>query len=71
MAGLPKELAPIITFENFKRGFTTKGLSLQDLVKQAKENKATEEELKKIKHKLSYKYVKGGVILKDTDFTIK
>ena len=34
-------------------------------------NGASEEEISKIQHKLCYKYVKGGVILADTDFTIK
>ena len=56
---------------NFKRGFTTKGKLLPDLVEMAKANGATEDELEKIHHKLTYKYVKGGVILSDTDFTIK
>lgn len=71
VAGLPKYLAPLITFDNFKRGFTTKGMVLPDLIKLAKENGATNEEIEKIHHKLTYKYVKGGVILADTDFTIK
>lgn len=56
---------------NFKRGFSTKGKMLPDLITMAKDNGATEEELEKIHHKLTYKYVKGGVILADTDFTIK
>lgn len=71
VAGLPKYLAPLLTMQNFKRGFTTKGMFLPDLIKVAKENGATDEELEKIHHKLTYKYVKGGVILADTDFTIK
>ena len=71
VAGLPKYLAPIITFDNFKKGFTTSGMSLDDLARIAKENGASEEEVKKLHHKLTYKYVKGGVILSDTDFTIK
>ena len=71
VAGLPKYLAPLITFENFKRGFTTEGLTQMEMVKLASKNGATEEELKKIHPKLIYKYVKGGVILKETDFTIK
>lgn len=71
VAGLPKYLAPLINFDNFKKGFTTEGFQLEDMIKLAKENGATEEELKKIHHKLTYKYVKGGVILADTDFTIK
>lgn len=71
VAGLPKYLTPIINFNNFKKGFTTKGLMLDDLIRLAKQNGATEDEIEKIHHKLTYKYVKGGVILADTDFTIK
>lgn len=71
VAGLPKYLAPLITFENFKRGFSTEGLTLQEMLDLASKNGATEEELKKLHPKLTYKYVKGGVILADTDFTIK
>lgn len=71
VAGLPKYLAPLLTMENFKRGFTTKGMLLPDLIELAKENGASLEEIDKIHHKLTYKYVKGGVILADTDFTIK
>ena len=52
VAGFPKRLAPCVTFENFKIGFTTEGMDLQD-------------------RKLTYKHVEGGVILVDTDFTIK
>ena len=70
VAGLPKYLAPLINFENFKRGFTTEGMSLNDMVNLAKSNGASQEKLEKIQHKLTYKYVKGGVILADTDFTI-
>lgn len=71
VAGLPKYLAPLLNMVNFKKGFTTKGKLLPDLVEMAKANGATEEELEKTHHKLTYKYVKGGVILADTDFTIK
>lgn len=71
VAGMPKYLAPLINFDNFKRGFTTEGMSIDDMVKEAKKNGASEEEIEKIHHKLTYKYVKGGVILADTDFTIK
>ena len=71
VAGLPKYLAPLITFDNFKRGFSTEGLTLQEMLDLASANGATEEELKKLHPKLTYKYVKGGVILADTDFTIK
>lgn len=71
VAGLPKYLAPLITFDNFSKGFSTAGLTKEDMIKLAKENGATREEIKKLQHKLTYKYVKGGVILMDTDFTIK
>lgn len=71
VAGLPQYLAPLITFENFKKGFTTAGLTLEMMKKKAKENGATDEEIKKLHHKLRYTYVNGGVVLEDTDFTIK
>ena len=71
VAGLPKYLAPLITFENFKKGFSTEGLTLNELIDIATKNGATAEQIKNIHHKLSYKYVKGGVILSDTGFTIK
>ena len=71
MSGLPKYLGPLVNFENFKRGFTTVGMSMEDMTELAKANGATPEEIKKLHHKLTYKYVKGGVILADTDFTIK
>ena len=71
VAGLPKYLAPLITFDNFKRGFTTKGLTLPEMISMASKNGATADEIKKLHHKFTYKYVKGGVILADTDFTIK
>ena len=71
VAGLPKYLACLINFDNFKKGFSTEGVTLDELVKLAKENGAEEEEIKKLHHKLTYKYVKGGVILADTGFTIQ
>lgn len=71
VAGLPKYLAPLITFENFKKGFTTEGLTREEMISIASGNGATPEEIEKLHHKLRYKYVKGGVILADTDFTIK
>ena len=71
VAGLPHYLAPLVTFENFKKGFTTAGLTLEMMKQQARANGATEEEIKKLHHKLRYTYVNGGVILEDTDFTIK
>ena len=71
VSGLPKHLAPLITFENFKKGFSTSGLSIEEMVKLASKNGASEDEIEKLHHKLTYKYVQGGVILADTDFTIK
>lgn len=71
IAGFPKELAPLMTFDNFKIGFTTDGLTLDDMIKQAHQNGASLEQISKIKHKLRYKHVKGGVILQDTAFTLK
>lgn len=71
VAGLPHYLAPLVTFDNFKKGFTTAGLTIEAMKKQARKNGATEDEIKKLHHKLRYHYVAGGVILEDTDFTIK
>ena len=71
VAGFPKNLAPLMTFENFKIGFTTENLTLSDMYKMARENGASLEELERIHHKLRYKHVKGGVILQDTPFTLK
>lgn len=71
IAGLPKYLAPLVNFDNFKKGFTTEGMTLDDMITLARKNGATEDEIDKLHHKLTYKYVKGGVILADTDFTIK
>lgn len=52
IAGLPKKLGNLITFDNFNIGFTTENIE--------SENK-----------KLTYKHVKGGVLLVDTEFSIK
>ena len=52
IAGLPKKLGDLITFDNFNIGFTTENIE--------SENK-----------KLTYKHVKGGVLLVDTEFSIK
>lgn len=71
VAGLPKYLSPIITFENFRRGFTTGNLSYQELMEIALKNGARKDEVENIHHKFTYQYVKGGVVLADTDFTIK
>lgn len=52
VAGLPKRLGKYINFDNFKIGFTTEGMDIEE-------------------RKLTYKRVEGGVLLVDTDFTIK
>ena len=54
VAGLPKKIGDLITFDNFKVGFTTENIDTNDDRK-----------------KLTYKHVKGGVLLVETDFTIK
>lgn len=51
VAGLPKKIGNLITFDNFNIGFTTEGMNID------------------IK-KLTYKHVKGGVMLVDTEFSI-
>lgn len=71
VSGLPKYLTPIISFENFRRGFSTAGLTQDQMIELARKNDATPEELEAIHHKTTYKHVNGGVILIDTDFTIK
>jgi hypothetical protein len=57
IAGFPKKLAHLINFNNFNIGFTTEGMP-DELIGEAG-------------RKLRYKHVKGGVILVDTDFTLK
>ena len=47
VAGLPKYLAPLITFDNFKRGFTTEGMSIEDMIREARKNGASKEEIEK------------------------
>lgn len=71
VAGLPKKLAPILNFENFKRGFTTHGLTVEQLKEMARKNGATEEEIEEIKHKSTYRHCAGGIVMVDVDFTIK
>ena len=53
VAGLPKNLAKYVNFDNFEQGMSI----------------LAEDE--SIDHKLTFKHVKGGVLLVDTDFTIK
>lgn len=57
VAGLPKKLSHIVNFDNFKVGFSTADF--------------TDEQIGEAGRKLAYLHVKGGVILVDTDFTIK
>lgn len=56
VAGCPKALSRLFTFENFNIGFTTADFDASIIGKDAK---------------LRYKQVNGGVILQETDFTIK
>jgi DNA polymerase elongation subunit (family B) len=56
VAGCPKELSRLFNFKNFNVGFTTANFTPEQIGKDAK---------------LRYMQVKGGVILKETDFTIK
>lgn len=56
IAGLPRKLANFMDFDKFRIGF-----NVNELGKEVTEGK----------EKLRYKHVKGGVILKETDFTIK
>lgn len=65
IAGLPKRMGKLITFENFKIGFSTESYSDEEIKKMEKETNS------KIGRKLRFKQVKGGVVLIDTDFTIK
>ena len=71
VAGLPKTLAPLINFDNFTEGFTTNDMTLEQMKELATANGATKEEIENLRHKLTYTYCKGGVVLTDTDFTIK
>lgn len=57
IAGLPKKLSHIINFDNFEEGFSTENF--------------TDEEIGDSGRKLTYKYVPGGVVLAETEFTIK
>lgn len=52
VAGMPKRMAKYINFDNFKIGFTTEGMKIDN-------------------PKLTYKHVDGGVLLVETDFSIK
>ena len=57
VAGMPKKLSHLITFDNFNIGFTTEAF--------------TDEEVGKKGRKLKYVHTEGGVVLMPTEFTIK
>ena len=57
VAGFPKKLAHLVNFDNFNVGFSTANF--------------TDEEIGEAGRKLTYKHVNGGVVLVDTDFTLK
>lgn len=57
VAGLPKRLSHLITFDNFNVGFTTAAF--------------TDDEIGKKGRKLKYVHTEGGVVLMPTEFTIK
>lgn len=73
IAGFPKYLAPVMRFDDFVVGYSIKhdDLTVDDLKEMARQNGATDEEIERVHHKLRFKHVPGGVILADTDFTIK
>ena len=57
VAGMPKKLSHLITFDNFNVGFTTEAF--------------TDEEIGKKGRKLKYVHTDGGVVLMPTEFSIK
>lgn len=57
VAGMPKKLSHLITFENFNVGFTTEAF--------------TDEEIGPKGRKLKYVHTEGGVVLMPTEFSIK
>ena len=57
VAGMPKKLSHLITFENFNIGFTTENF--------------TDEEIGEKGRKLKYVHTDGGVVLMPTEFSIK
>lgn len=61
IAGLPKRLGKLINFGNFEEGFSTAQFTDEKL----------KEMLEEETRKLTFKHVKGGVILENIDFTIK
>lgn len=71
VAGFPEQYTSLFNFDNFKKGFTTKGMSMDDLIQLAKDNGATDEQIMRLTQDVGYKYVKGGVIRERTTYTIK
>ena len=57
VAGMPKKLSHLITFENFNVGFSTEAF--------------TDEEIGPKGRKLKYVHTEGGVVLMPTEFSIK
>ena len=57
VAGMPKRLSHLITFDNFNVGFTTEDF--------------TDEEIGEKGRKLRYVHTEGGVVLMPTEFSIK
>ena len=57
VAGMPKKLSHLITFDNFNVGFSTEAF--------------TDEEIGPKGRKLKYVHTEGGVVLMPTEFTIK
>lgn len=57
VAGMPKKLSHLITFDNFNIGFTTEAF--------------TDEQIGSKGRKLKYVHTEGGVVLMPTEFTIK
>ena len=62
IAGFPKELGCLINFDNFEFGFTIeKNATMEELIEIARKNGATEAQIEKMRPKLGYTYVKGGL----------
>ena len=57
VAGMPKKLSHLVTFDNFNVGFTTEAF--------------TDEEIGEKGRKLKYVHTDGGVVLMPTEFSIK
>lgn len=70
IAGFPKSLTPLVNFDNFDIGFSVDDMNPEAIIKSALENGADPKDIEKMKPKLSYKKVAGGVILQPTVFRI-